>query len=91
MKKPHLTFHRHAAFLGELFLLLWHLLNSVIQEREEALLKQQNTSGGDLDLSPLTLEEPSSSVEEVVTTISSPKVSGAASAGGGTCHSRPAF
>lgn len=29
MKKPHLTFHRHAAFLGELFLLLWHLLNSV--------------------------------------------------------------
>lgn len=63
----------------------------MIQEREEALLKQQNTNGDDLDLSSLTLEEPSSSVEEVVTNISSRKVSGTASAGDGTCHGRPAF
>lgn len=40
------------------------------------LLKQQKASAGDsLDLSSLSLEEPSSPVEEVVTNTSSTKVS----------------
>ena len=47
----------------------------MFQEREEALLKQQKENAGDvLDLSSLTLEEPSSPVEEVVTNTSSTKV-----------------
>ncbi|KAM9359992.1 E3 ubiquitin-protein ligase RNF10 isoform 2-T2 [Symphorus nematophorus] len=46
----------------------------LLQEREEALLKQQKVNAGDgLDLSSLTLEEPSSPVEEVVTNISTTK------------------
>ncbi|XP_054466997.1 RING finger protein 10 [Anoplopoma fimbria] len=45
----------------------------LLQEREEMLLKQQKANVGDsLDLSSLTLEEPSP-VEEVVTTFSSTK------------------
>uniref|UniRef100_A0A3Q3K8E3 E3 ubiquitin-protein ligase RNF10 n=1 Tax=Monopterus albus TaxID=43700 RepID=A0A3Q3K8E3_MONAL len=40
----------------------------LLQEREEMLLKQQKANGGDgLDLSTLTLEEPSPPAEEVVT------------------------
>uniref|UniRef100_UPI003AAFD79D E3 ubiquitin-protein ligase RNF10 n=1 Tax=Centroberyx gerrardi TaxID=166262 RepID=UPI003AAFD79D len=45
-----------------------------LQEQEEALLKQQKASAGDsLDLSSLTLDEPASPVEEVVTNFSSTK------------------
>lgn len=48
----------------------------VLQEREETLLKQQNMNAGDVfDLSSLTLDEPSSPVEEVLPSISSTKVS----------------
>lgn len=48
----------------------------VIKEQEEMLLKQHKGNAGDsLDLSSLTLEEPSSPVEEVVTNISCTKVS----------------
>uniref|UniRef100_A0A7N5ZT77 E3 ubiquitin-protein ligase RNF10 n=1 Tax=Anabas testudineus TaxID=64144 RepID=A0A7N5ZT77_ANATE len=43
----------------------------LLQEQEEMLLKQHKGNAGDsLDLSSLTLEEPSSPVEEVVTNIS---------------------
>ncbi|XP_070760022.1 E3 ubiquitin-protein ligase RNF10 isoform X2 [Enoplosus armatus] len=46
----------------------------LLQEREEMLLKQQRAKPGDsFDLSSLTLEEPSSPVEEVVTNTSSTK------------------
>ncbi|KAM9858356.1 E3 ubiquitin-protein ligase RNF10 [Aulostomus maculatus] len=46
----------------------------LLQEREEMLLKQQKLNSGDsLGLSCLTLEEPASPVEEVVTTLSSAK------------------
>ncbi|KAL7391878.1 hypothetical protein ABVT39_016178 [Epinephelus coioides] len=46
----------------------------LLQEREEMLLKQQKANVEDsLDLSSLTLEEPSSPVEEVVSNISSTK------------------
>ncbi|XP_053181139.1 RING finger protein 10 [Scomber japonicus] len=46
----------------------------LLQEREEMLLKQQKPNIGDcFDLSSLTLEEPASPVEEVVTNISSTK------------------
>ncbi|KAM7416354.1 hypothetical protein PAMA_018430 [Pampus argenteus] len=46
----------------------------LLQEREEMLLKQQKPNTGDsFDLSSLTLEEPDSPVEEVVTNISSAK------------------
>lgn len=46
----------------------------LLQEREEMLLKQQKANPGDgFDLSSLTLEEPSSPVEEVVTNTSSTK------------------
>lgn len=48
----------------------------VVQEREEALVKRQKACSGDnLELSGLTMEEPASPVEEVVTTTSSTKVS----------------
>lgn len=44
----------------------------MLQEREEML--QQKTDAQDLDLTSLTLKEPSSPVEELVTTISNAKV-----------------
>lgn len=48
----------------------------MLQEREEALLKQQKKNIGDVfDLSSLTLDEPPSPVEEVLTNTSSTKVS----------------
>lgn len=48
----------------------------MLKEREEKLLKQQKANAGDnLDFSSLTLEESSPPVEDVVTTISSSKVS----------------
>ncbi|XP_078106384.1 LOW QUALITY PROTEIN: E3 ubiquitin-protein ligase RNF10 [Sander vitreus] len=45
----------------------------LLQEREEMLKQQKANVGDSLDLSSLTLEEPSSPVEEVVTTFSSTK------------------
>ncbi|XP_018524270.1 RING finger protein 10 isoform X2 [Lates calcarifer] len=46
----------------------------LLQEREEMLLKQQKTNAADsFDLSSLTLDEPSSPVEEVITNITSSK------------------
>uniref|UniRef100_A0A8C9ZSL5 E3 ubiquitin-protein ligase RNF10 n=1 Tax=Sander lucioperca TaxID=283035 RepID=A0A8C9ZSL5_SANLU len=45
----------------------------LLQEREEMLKQQKANVGDSLDLSSLTLEEPSSPVEEVVTTSSSTK------------------
>ena len=48
----------------------------MVQEQEEMLLKQQKVNAADsLDLSSLTLEDPSSPVEEVVTNVTSAKVS----------------
>lgn len=48
----------------------------MLQEREEALLKQQKKNIGDVfDLSSLTLDEPPSPMEEVLTNVNSAKVS----------------
>lgn len=48
------------------------VLLSVLQEREEVF--QQKTDAHSLDLSSLTLKEPPSPVEELVTNINSAKV-----------------
>lgn len=45
----------------------------LLKEREEMLLKQQKANADSLDMSSLTLKEPSSPVEEVVTNNSSAK------------------
>uniref|UniRef100_A0A1A8BY02 E3 ubiquitin-protein ligase RNF10 n=1 Tax=Nothobranchius kadleci TaxID=1051664 RepID=A0A1A8BY02_NOTKA len=45
----------------------------LLQEREEMLLKQQKANTHSLDLSSLTLKEPSSLVEKVLTNVSSAK------------------
>ena len=72
----HFEYEKESLRINSILITEHWLCVLLVQEQQETLLKQQKTNAEDvLDFSSLTLEEPSSPEEEVVTNTSSSKVS----------------